>query len=207
MASRLLLLLALTSLLLFSNSVLCKDSKTNEPEDDGDEDLSFLEEADDQTVPPPQRYPDPDQFEDEGDDDFDNFADFDDSEVEQEAYKEPEVDDKDVVVLKERNFTDVIENNKFVMVEFYAPWCGHCQALAPEYAAAATELKGEDVVLAKIDAAEENELSQEYDVQGFPTIYFFIDGVRKPYTGQRTKYFLFYFLFFNFLGIHNCRRK
>ncbi|XP_015874407.3 protein disulfide isomerase-like 1-4 [Ziziphus jujuba] len=187
MASRLVLLLALTSLLLFSNSVLCKDSKTKESEED-DEDLSFLEEADDQTVPPPHRYPDLDQSDDEGDGDFDNFADFDGSVADQdEAYKEPEVDDKDVVVLKERNFTDVIENNKFVMVEFYAPWCGHCQALAPEYAAAATELKGEDVVLAKIDATEENELSQEYDVQGFPTIYFFIDGVHKPYTGQRTK--------------------
>ncbi|CAL1370565.1 unnamed protein product [Linum trigynum] len=58
----------------------------------------------------------------------------------------------------------------------------------PEYAAAATELKDEkDVALAKVDATEESELSQEHDVQGFPTLYFFVDGVRKPYPRQRTK--------------------
>ncbi|KAL5565666.1 hypothetical protein UlMin_028830 [Ulmus minor] len=193
MATRLLLLLTFAALLLFSNSVLSKDSPAKDSPakdiDDDDEDLSFLEEADDAGTHHNvhQPYPDPNNFDDEGDDEFDNFSDFDESEVDQEAYKEPEVDDKDVVVLKERNFTDVIENNKFVMVEFYAPWCGHCQALAPEYAAAATELKGENVVLAKVDATEENELSQEYDVQGFPTIHFFVDGVHKPYAGPRTK--------------------
>ena len=90
-------------------------------------------------------------------------------------------------ILKEKNFTDAVKNNRFVMVEFYAPWCGHCQALAPEYAAAATELKGEDVILAKVDATEENELAQQYDVQGFPTVHFFVDGIHKPYNGQRTK--------------------
>lgn len=186
MASRLVLLLTLTSLLLLSNRVLCKDSPAKDLDDD-EEDLSFLEDPDEK-VTPPHQYPDPDQFDDEdGDDGFDNFGDFDESEVDENEHKEPEVDEKDVVVLKERNFTDIVENNRFVMVEFYAPWCGHCQALTPEYAAAATELKSENVVLAKVDATEENELAHEYDVQGFPTIYFFIDGVHKPYTGQRTK--------------------
>lgn len=192
MASRLLLLLTFTSLLLLlllPNHVLCKDSPTKDLSgDDDDEDLSFLEDLDDQKGASPHQYLDPNQFDDDdGDDGFDDLGDFDESEVDQDAHKEPEVDEKDVVVLKERNFTDVIENNRFVMVEFYAPWCGHCQALAPEYAAAATELKGENVVLAKVDATEENELAHEYDVQGFPTVYFFIDGVHKPYTGQRTK--------------------
>lgn len=190
MASRLAIALAFAALLLFSNSVLCKESKAKDHDDD-DEDLSFLEESDDKSDAAHGggggHYPDPDNFDDEGDDDFGNFSDFDESDADQEAYKEPEVDDKDVLVLKERNFTDVIENNQFVMVEFYAPWCGHCQALAPEYAAAATELKGEKVVLAKVDATEENELAHEYDVQGYPTIYFFVDGVHKPYSGQRTK--------------------
>lgn len=98
-----------------------------------------------------------------------------------------EVDEKDVVVLKGGNFSEFIEKNQYVMVEFYAPWCGHCQSLAPEYAAAATELKGEKVALAKVDATEESELAEKYEVQGFPTVYFFIDGVHKPYPGQRTK--------------------
>ncbi|XP_062015162.1 protein disulfide isomerase-like 1-4 [Rosa rugosa] len=185
MASRLVLVFTLSALLLLSSrSALCKDAAV----DDDDEDLSFLEEPTEQqghghdAAP---HYPDPDEFDSESYDDADDFSDFD--EGDQEAYKEPEVDEKDVVVLKGANFSETIKKNRFVLVEFYAPWCGHCQALAPEYAAAATELKGGDVVLAKIDATEENELSQEYDVQGFPTIFFFSDGVHKPYTGQRTK--------------------
>ena len=189
MASRLTIALALAALLFFSSSVLCKDSpaaKDAVADADDDEDLSFLEESEGKNAASHgggHHYPDPD---DDDDADFENFSDFDGAEGD-EAYKEPEVDEKDVVVLKERNFTDAIENNRFVMVEFYAPWCGHCQALAPEYAAAATELKAENVVLAKVDATEENELAHEYDVQGFPTIFFFVDGVRKQYTGQRTK--------------------
>lgn len=98
----------------------------------------------------------------------------------------PAVDEKDVLVLKESNFSDVVSKNRYVLIEFYAPRCGYCQHLAPEYAAAATELKGE-VILAKVDATEENDLAQKFEVQGFPTIFFFIDGVHKQYTGQRTK--------------------
>ncbi|EEF32091.1 protein disulfide isomerase-like 1-4 [Ricinus communis] len=185
MSPRVLLLLSLTTLFLFSK---LSPSLSKSQNDEDDEDLSFLEEADDDkskndAASHHHNYPDSDDELDN--DDFDNYSDFDESEA--DSYKEPEIDDKDVVVLKERNFSDVIEKNKFVMVEFYAPWCGHCQALAPEYAAAASELKGEEVVLAKVDATEESELAQEYDVQGFPTVYFFVDGVHKPYPGQRTK--------------------
>ncbi|KAK7402130.1 hypothetical protein VNO78_14150 [Psophocarpus tetragonolobus] len=98
-----------------------------------------------------------------------------------------EVDEKDVLLLKENNFSDVVKKNRFVMVEFYAPWCGHCQALAPEYASAATVLKDYDVILAKVDATEEHELAQQFDVQGFPTVYFFSDAIHQPYNGHRTK--------------------
>lgn len=186
MSTRALLLLSFAALLLVTSfpRSLSKDV----PADEDDEDLSFLEEADDGHAAGAgshTEFPDSDQFED--DEDFENYSDFDESEPDADAYKEPEVDEKDVVVLKEGNFTDFIEKNRFVMVEFYAPWCGHCQALAPEYAAAATELKGEGAILAKVDATEEEELAQKYEVQGFPTVYFFVDGVHKPYPGQRTK--------------------
>jgi protein disulfide-isomerase A1 len=182
MPSRLFLLLSLTALLLFSSLTL---TLSKDVEDD-DEDLSFLEEPDDNSNH--QLHSDPGHSDDDlGDeDDLEDFADLDESAYKDE-YKEPEVDDRDVVVLKEGNFSDFLEKNPFVMVEFYAPWCGHCQALAPEYAAAATELKGENIALAKVDATEESDLSQQYDVQGFPTVFFFVDGVQKPYTGQRTK--------------------
>lgn len=161
---------------------------------DEDEDLSFLEEDGDDATPSS-----PDPFHQHSGEDFDSkdFENYDDLEDDpsqygeledgEDAYVAPEVDEKDVVVLKESNFTEFIEKNRYVMVEFYAPWCGHCQSLAPEYAAAATELKGEGVSLAKVDATEENELATKYEIQGFPTVFFFVDGVQKEYPGQRNK--------------------
>ena len=191
MSTRFIFLLSLTVLLLFSQLSPSLSKLQNAAAEDDDEDLSFLEEETD-AVPhghghDHDHYPDPDQFDEEFDneDDLDNYSDLDDSEL--DSYKEPEIDDKDVVVLKEGNFSDFVTKNKFVMVEFYAPWCGHCQSLAPEYAAAATELKADGVMLAKVDATEENELAQEYDIQGFPTVYFFVDGVHRPYPGPRNK--------------------
>ncbi|KAK8596452.1 hypothetical protein V6N13_001076 [Hibiscus sabdariffa] len=186
---RLFLAISLVSLLLFA-TLTPSIAKTKNNDVDDDEDLRFLEETEGKSDAGSHHSQFNEEYEDDqygglDDDDFGNFQDFDDSDS--NPYKEPEVDDKDVVVLKQGNFSDFIKNNKFVMVEFYAPWCGHCQSLAPEYAAAATELKGEEVALAKVDATEENELAQEYDVQGFPTVYFFVDGEHKPYPGARNK--------------------
>uniref|UniRef100_A0A2N9HVL3 Protein disulfide-isomerase n=1 Tax=Fagus sylvatica TaxID=28930 RepID=A0A2N9HVL3_FAGSY len=187
MPSRLVLVLSLTALLLFSSLSLTLSKPVANDVVDDDEDLSFLEEPEDNNDA--AHLSDLDHF-DEGpadDEDFEDFTDLDESAYQDEGYKEPEVDEKDVVVLKDGNFSEFLKKNQYVMVEFYAPWCGHCQALAPEYAAAATELKGENVALAKVDATEENDLAQQYDIQGFPTVLFFVDGVHKPYTGQRTK--------------------
>eukprot|EP00924_Labyrinthula_sp_SR-Ha-C_P016733 snap_masked-scaffold_6-processed-gene-13.45-mRNA-1 protein AED:0.04 eAED:0.04 QI:379/0.75/0.8/1/0.75/0.6/5/48/469 len=93
----------------------------------------------------------------------------------------------DVAVLTQENFHKTVEGNEFVLAEFYAPWCGHCKKLAPEYEKAATALKEThpNVVIAKIDATAEKDLAGEFGVKGFPTLKWFVDGKVMEYTGGR----------------------
>ncbi|KAK4483162.1 hypothetical protein RD792_010342 [Penstemon davidsonii] len=178
-----LLLAAAASLLLFSLLPSAVPSATLE---DDEEDLSFLEEPETH-APPHHHHQSDEEFSDVEDfDDFEVPSDFNHEEADEED-EVPKFDEKDVVVLTDGNFSNFVEDNKYVMVEFYAPWCCHCKVLAPEYAAAATSLSEENVKLAKVDATEANELAEKYEVQGFPTVYFFVDGEHKPYSGQRTK--------------------
>nr|UZC53371.1 petunia protein disulfide isomerase-1 [Petunia x hybrida] len=92
----------------------------------------------------------------------------------QKCYGSESEEKEYVVTLDHSNFSDFVGQHKFIVVEFYAPWCGHCKKLAPEFEKAAQILSQNDppVVLAKVDANEEQNkiLASEFDVRGFPTI-------------------------------------
>uniref|UniRef100_A0AAQ5Y1T1 Protein disulfide-isomerase A6 n=1 Tax=Amphiprion ocellaris TaxID=80972 RepID=A0AAQ5Y1T1_AMPOC len=94
----------------------------------------------------------------------------------------------DVVELTPSNFNrEVIQSDSLWLVEFYAPWCGHCQSLAPEWKKAATALKG-IVKIGAVDADQHKSLGGQYGVRGFPTIKIFGGNKNKPdeYQGGRT---------------------
>jgi len=98
-----------------------------------------------------------------------------------------QVDDPDTIVLNSKNWDKIVPREELILVEFYAPWCGHCKALAPEYAKAATILKKNDpsIPIAKLDATESGDIAQKYSVNGYPTLLVFRNGKESKYEGPR----------------------
>lgn len=94
----------------------------------------------------------------------------------------------EVIELTDTNFNAlVMESKDQWLVEFFAPWCGHCKNLAPEWEEAAKQLKG-SVKLGAVDATVHSELASKYGVKGYPTIKVFPAGKKgkaTDYNGPR----------------------
>lgn len=73
---------------------------------------------------------------------------------------------------------------------FYAPWCGHCQRMEPEWDKL-TKINDTDVILVKINCDERPDLAKKFKIESYPTIYFLPKGLNNPrdlysYDGERT---------------------
>lgn len=71
-----------------------------------------------------------------------------------------------VLILTDQNFDEEIAKHEYLLVEFYAPWCGHCKQLTPEYEKAAEILAKNDppFFLAKVDATEQKKLAEKFAI-------------------------------------------
>lgn len=77
--------------------------------------------------------------------------------------------------LTKENFQDVVGKNAFVIVDFWAPWCGPCRSFAPIYEAASE--KYADVVFGKVNTEEEQELAGYFQIRSIPTLMIFREQV------------------------------
>ncbi|CAD5112143.1 DgyrCDS1382 [Dimorphilus gyrociliatus] len=95
-----------------------------------------------------------------------------------EKEKEWAEEENEVEHLTDETFDDHIAKNSKVIVMFYAPWCGHCKAMKPDYEAAAIQMKEEKIEgsLAAVDATKHEKVSKKFEVKGFPTIKYFENG-------------------------------
>jgi thioredoxin 1 len=80
-----------------------------------------------------------------------------------------------VVELTKDNFESTITDNDFVIIDFWAPWCGPCRSFAPTYEAVSED--NSNIVFAKVNTEEEQELAMHFQVRSIPTLMIFREKI------------------------------
>ncbi|CAK0767599.1 putative thioredoxin 2 [Gammaproteobacteria bacterium] len=80
-----------------------------------------------------------------------------------------------VIKLNAGNFEDTISHNDFVIVDFWAPWCGPCRSFAPIYDRVSEDFP--TVVFAKVNTEEEQTLAQHFQIRSIPTLMIFRENI------------------------------
>ena len=100
-------------------------------------------------------------------------------------------DSEFVTELTDKTITSSLKSSEYAVVKFYAPWCGYCQDFAPIYEEAAKRIKkvNDTVLVAKLNVDEFDEAAEAYDIEGLPTIKWFVNGSEKyEYSGHPSVY-------------------
>jgi len=110
---------------------------------------------------------------------------------ENDYYYDPfkDFDFGNLIWLDDTNATSEIKKYDYLYILFYSPWCEHCHIFLPEFVKASkyAEEKNLTIKFAKIDSARSLNITEDYKVEGFPSIYLVTKNDKYFYEGERTK--------------------